>query len=52
MPEKISDTSERETQFRIRPRPNLNGDNARCRKRGPWGIGNPRAVLRLGAAAE
>ena len=32
---KISDASKREPQFRIRPRSNLSGDNARCRKRGP-----------------
>ena len=52
MPEKITDASERETQFGIRPRPNLSGDDGRCRKRGTRGIGNPRKMFRLGSAAE
>ena len=52
MPEKITDTRKRETQFGIRSRPHLGGDDVGFRKCGLRGIGNASQVLRLGPATE
>ena len=52
LPKQIPDTCERETQFRIRPGPDLGGDDVSCRERSPRGIGTRRKVFRFDSAAQ
>ena len=50
--ETIPYASKRETQFRVRPRPDLGGDGIRFFECGPCSLGAPGKMLRLGPAAE
>ena len=49
---KTPDAGKRETKFRIRPGPNLSGDDVSRRERDARGIGTQRKVLRFGSAAQ
>jgi len=52
MPEKIPDSSDCQSQFRIRTRSDLVGNDICGLKRRPRGVGNVRKMLGLGAIAK